>query len=91
MAEGFLAIDLVENLLDVEEDWDEEDEIELERINRKILRDMIDPISCSDTSFRRYFRLSRELARDLCDWLRPVLERQRRHGLTVEKQVIIFT
>jgi len=41
MAEGFLAIALVDNLLDVEEDWDEEDEIE--RINRKILRDMIDP------------------------------------------------
>jgi len=87
MAEGFLAVDL----LDVEEDWDEEDEIEIERVNRRILRDMIDPFSCSETSFRNYFRLSRELARDLCDWLRPVLERQRRLGLNLEKQVIIFT
>jgi len=46
MAEGFLAVDLLEHLLDGEEDWDEEDEIEIERVNRRILRDMIDPFSC---------------------------------------------
>jgi len=87
MAEGYLAWDLVNLEEDVEEDYEDLEEIEMERVRRRQIRDWLNPFDCPETSFVRYFRLSRELARDLCEWLRPHLERNRRHGLCAEKQV----
>ena len=87
MAEGYLAWDLVSLKEDVGEDYEDLEEIEMERVRRRQIRDWLNPFDCPETSFVRYFRLSRELARDLCEWLRPHLERNRRHGLCAEKQV----
>ncbi|XP_046391857.1 putative nuclease HARBI1 [Ischnura elegans] len=52
------------------------------------LRDRSNAFDLSDERFRRYFRLSKDAARYLCNAIRETFRRQRSHALSVEIQVL---
>ncbi|XP_046736243.1 uncharacterized protein LOC124405412 [Diprion similis] len=81
MAMGWLA----NAVLDAEEDEDAVAEL---MVNRRQLRDEQNPFELPEVQFQQLFRLSRELASDLVNHLRPHLERDRSNGLSVECQVL---
>ncbi|XP_046744295.1 putative nuclease HARBI1 [Diprion similis] len=81
MAMGWLA----NAVLDAEEDEDAVAEL---MVNRRQLRDEQNPFELPEVQFQQLFRLSRKLASDLVNHLRPHLERDRSHGLSVECQVL---
>jgi hypothetical protein len=62
-----------------------------ESIEKRRLRDAHNPYEfLSDNRFKNKFRLPKECVQELCETLRPRLQRERRHGLSVESQVSLF-
>lgn len=59
------------------------------RVERRALRDVMDPFELPDDEFINLYRISPDMATDLIQVLRPHLTRQRPYGLSAEKQVIL--
>ncbi|XP_030751379.1 uncharacterized protein LOC115878909 [Sitophilus oryzae] len=59
------------------------------RVERRALRDVMEPLELPDDEFINLYRISPDMATDLIQALRPHLARQRLYGLSVEKQVLI--
>ncbi|XP_063220483.1 putative nuclease HARBI1 [Bacillus rossius redtenbacheri] len=66
---------------------EEEERNELGR-QRRWLRDHHNPFELPEQQFRMYFRLSPEVARDVCNMLHPFLAYRNITGLSVETQVL---
>lgn len=84
MAEGFLAVDILDEM---EEDLEVAD---LREVRRR-LRDQQDPFAVGETAFVSLFRVSRWLAIDLIEDLAPDLQRIRANGISVVAQVSVNT
>lgn len=68
-------------------DMEAEEERNRLGLQRRQLRDALDPFQMPEDQFRMYFRLSPEVAHTLCDMLRDSLQHRHPSALSVEIQV----
>lgn len=63
---------------------------EARRIERRRLRDQLNPFELRETEFRNLFRISRDMAKDLIDELAPFLVSKSSCGLPMHIKVSVF-